>query len=430
MSIIAGVNESLSNLVFELDANNIKSISPNRFYAYGNTGPGSISDNNVTFLVQGTGTFRRLGYGQTFGDYTILHSDIVYKYDLGVNGCHYHGNTIYVPQGSYVSYKFDYYVSPDAQDYGVSTNNLYLANAENGGAGIGTEIYAPNTNKGVWQTSSGTFGPATTSGNINFYLYPGGCSSVVSGYIRRLANSGYILYKNPQVEIVSSSTSTVSPTFTYNKTTLSFKDVYTSGIDATPYGTIPYEIDSVPCFNFAQVTSSIGSGSVSPGANMGFTLSSNPVPTNGNFTISTWIKNPNAAGQLGFFSNAGSSDGYRFGPSNTSLYYLIGSASGTYKESFISYLSTLSSSLWYNVVGVFDKTNNLVSCYVNGVFQASDSIPSLTGSPFSSIAPGIIRSGCCSLYTGKLANISIYDAALSATAIKANFDANRSRYGV
>jgi hypothetical protein len=81
-------------------------------------------------------------------------------------------------------------------------------------------------------------------------------------------------------------------------------------------------------------------------------------------------------------------------------------------------------------VGVFDKTNNLISCYVNGVFQGSDSIPNLTGLPFSPIAPGIVRSGCCSLYTGKLANLSVYNTALSASTIKANFEANRSRYGI
>lgn len=428
MSIHEGPKETNSNLVFELDANNVKSMSPNRFYAYGTVGEGRSADNNVTFSIQGTGTFQRLGYNQTFGGYTIKESDVVYRYILGGSGCHYHGNTIYVPQGAYVAFKYDYYVSEDAENYGIGDNISYLSNAENITAGIGTESYAPNLNKGVWQTVSNTFGPASVSGTINFYLYPGACSP--DARIRRLASSGYVLYKNPQVEIVYSSTATVSSTFTYNTFTSTFKNIASSGYDGNVYGVAPYEIDTVPCFNFAQVTSSIGSGNVAPGASLGFTFSSNPVPTNGNFTISTWIKNPNAAAQIGFFANAGGSDGYRFGPSNTSLYYLIGSSTGTYKENYISYLSTLSSSLWYNVVGVFDKTNNLVSCYVNGVFQASDSIPSLSGLPFSSLTPGLVRSGCCSLYTGKMANLSIYDTALSAATIKANFEANRSRYGI
>lgn len=429
MSIIGGPNENIGSLVLELDANNIKSISPNRFYAYGSVGKGSASDNNVTFSVQGSGTFQRLGYEQIFGDYTIKESDVVYKYNLGASGCHYHGNTIYVPQGAYVAYKYDYFISSNAEAYGSEENNTFLSNAENNGAGIGMSNYAANLNKGVWQTVSGNFGPASASGNINFYLYPGACT--VDSRIARLARSGFILYKNPQVEIVYSSTATVSSTFTYNNLTSTFKNVLSDSQNANVYGTIPYEIDTVPCFNFAQVTSSIGSGNVSPGASTGFTFQSNPVPVNGNFTISTWIKNPNAsAGQIGLFSNAGSADGYRFGLSSTSLYYLIGSTSGTYKEGYISYLSTLSSSLWHNVVGVFDKTNSLVSCYVNGVLQGTDSLPDLNGKPFSSFAPGIVRSGCCGLYTGKLANLSVYNTSLSDSTIMANFQANRSRYGV
>jgi len=57
----------------------------------GTSGFGAAADNNVTYPVNGTGTFVRLGYGQTFGGYTIQPSDVVYRYDLGSNGCHYHG---------------------------------------------------------------------------------------------------------------------------------------------------------------------------------------------------------------------------------------------------------------------------------------------------------------------------------------------------
>ena len=427
MSTHEGIKEDISSLVFEVDAANIKSNSPNRFFAYGNSGYGSSADNDVTFLINGSGIFKRLGYGQIFGDYTITQSDVVYKYNLGLSGCHYHGNTVYIPQGAYIAYKYDYYISPDAQYYGESGNNFYLSNAENNGAGVGTETYASNSVKGTWQTVSGNFGPATTSGNVNFYLYPGACSP--DARIARLASSGYILYKNPQVEVVYSSTATVSTSFTYNHASYALKDTSNSGVNATMFGTAPYEVDIVPCFNFATVTSSYGSGNLAIGALMGFTLSSNPVPVNGNFTISVWIKNPNSSGQVGLFANAGGSDGYRFGVADTSMYYLIGSSSGVYKESYISY-PTLSSSIWNNIVAVYDKTNKLISCYVNGIFTGSDSIPDLTNLPFTPIAPGIVRSGCCSLFTGKLSNLSVYNTALPATTILSNFQANRSRYAV
>jgi hypothetical protein len=161
----------------------------NVFKHYGTTGQGSAADNNVNFEVNGDGIFIRLGYGQTFGGYTIQPNDVVYKYNLGGYGCHYHGNDVFVPSGTYVTFTFDYYISPGAGGY-PETN--YLANMETG-TGAGTGIASPNNLTGVWQTISVTTGPTTSGGNLRPLLYPGACGG-------RLASSGYILFKNPQVE--------------------------------------------------------------------------------------------------------------------------------------------------------------------------------------------------------------------------------------
>lgn len=421
MSVHEGTKENVSNLVFEIDAANIKSNSPNRFFAYGNSGPGPSADNDVSFLINGSGIFKRLGYGQLFGDYTITPSDVVYQYNLGLSGCHYHGNTIYVPLGAYVAFKYDYYISVDAKDYGVGENNTFLSNAENGGAGIGTQSYALNLNKGVWQTISGTFGPATASGNINFYLYPGACTG--NDKVARIASSGYILYKNPQVEVVYSGAATVNSNFSYNHVSSALKDTTDSGVNATMYGTAPYEIDVSPCFNFATNT-----GPNAFNSSMGFLINTNPVPRSGSFTISSWIKNPNNVGQSGLFS-AGGSDGFRFGVNPSHAYYLIGGATGTYKENSINFLSSLSPTAWYNVVVVYDRDTPLISLYLNGVFQGSDPIPS-PQTTMSVWSAGIVRNTCCSIFTGKLSNLSVYNTALSAQDILSNFQANRSRYAV
>jgi hypothetical protein len=167
----------------------------NVFKHYGTSGPGSASDNAVNFEVNGNGTFIRLGYGQTFGGYTIQPNDVVYKYNLGDYGCHYHGNDVYVPSGTYVTFTFDYYISPGAGGY-PETN--YLANMETG-TGASAAIASPNSLTGVWQTISVTAGPTTSAGNLRPLLYPGACGG-------RLASSGYILFKNPQVEYKSHKT--------------------------------------------------------------------------------------------------------------------------------------------------------------------------------------------------------------------------------
>jgi hypothetical protein len=163
----------------------------NIFKHYGTTGQGSAANNAVNFDVQGTTGFIRLGYGQTFGGYTIQPNDVVYRYDLGGYGCHYHGNDVSIPSGRSVTFTFDFYVSPGAASYPITN---FLANIETG-TGTGMSVGAPNNLTGVWQTISVTTGPSTSSGNIRMLLYPGACGGALAG-------DGYVLYKNPQVELL------------------------------------------------------------------------------------------------------------------------------------------------------------------------------------------------------------------------------------
>jgi hypothetical protein len=163
----------------------------NIFRHYGTTGQGSAADNAVNFEIQGTTGFIRLGYGQTFGGYTIQPNDVVYRYDLGGYGCHYHGNDVSIPSGRSVTFTFDFYVSPGAGSYPITN---FLANIETG-TGAGMSVGAPNSLTGVWQTVSVTTGPTTSAGNIRMLLYPGACGGA-------LASNGYVLYKNPQVELL------------------------------------------------------------------------------------------------------------------------------------------------------------------------------------------------------------------------------------
>jgi hypothetical protein len=173
----------------------------NYFLAQGTAGPGSASDNNVTFPINGTGTFVRLGYGQTFGGYTIQPGDVVYKYDLGSNGCHYHGMVASIPTSTYATFTFDYYVSPS-----TTIESTFLANFENyGGNALGGSVSAPNSLTGVWQTVTFTSGPTGGTGTQAMFLYPGGCGP-------RFGNTGYILYKNAQVEWNQHSTPFVNGT--------------------------------------------------------------------------------------------------------------------------------------------------------------------------------------------------------------------------
>jgi hypothetical protein len=204
MSVAQGYEKIPTNgLVFMYDVADSTSYkgepTTNVFTPLGFAGPGSGNDNNVSFDVNGTGTFIRLGFGQTFGNYTIQPNDVVYKYNLGGYGCHYHGNDVAISNGKYATFSFDYYISPDTVNLGVE--NSLLANFEQA---LGASITLPNTNLGVWQSVSLTSGP-TSGGNLRSLLYPGGCGP-------RLASSGYILFKNPQVEFLPHKTQFVQTT--------------------------------------------------------------------------------------------------------------------------------------------------------------------------------------------------------------------------
>lgn len=173
----------------------------NWFKSYGTSGAGAAADNNVTFAINGNGIFVRLGYGQTFGDYTIKESDVVYKYTLGTLGCHYHGNTVNIKQGEYAVFTCDYYISTDAVDPGTNGNAGFILVAENyggnaPGGGYGTNV--PDLTKGVWRTTTLFLGPAGAGGGtLAAFLYPGGCGN------GRFATSGYLLMKNPTLTINS-----------------------------------------------------------------------------------------------------------------------------------------------------------------------------------------------------------------------------------
>ena len=218
-----------------------------------------------------------------------------------------------------------------------------------------------------------------------------------------------------------------------NNGTTTWYDISPSKINGTMYGTVPTSTDGRGCFDFATVT-----GASSGAASLGFTFASNMIPTTGSFTFSTWIKNPPTnAGQCGLFSNAGGADGYRFGIGRDACYVLnSGSGAVGYSEPQLGFTSTLTTTDWYNVVMIFDRagTNSGGTAqwqlYSNGVLQTTTNMAANANTAFTNAAPGLVRSACCGLYTGKIATFSAYGRALSAVEIQQNFNALRGRFGL
>jgi hypothetical protein len=136
-------------------------------------------------------TFTRVRTG-TFGGYDIQPTDYVWRFDFTTAvTCPYHGNDTTVSTGVRYTFSFDYYVSPDAPAGGYGSRNLQLANFE---IAISGNVTDPTPSVvGVWKRA--VFSGTTSSTNLRALLYPGGCN-VTGG----MSSSGFILFKNPQVE--------------------------------------------------------------------------------------------------------------------------------------------------------------------------------------------------------------------------------------
>ena len=204
----------------------------------------------------------------------------------------------------------------------------------------------------------------------------------------------------------------------------SWYDLSGRGYTATMYGSLPFSNDNGGCFDFATVT-----GASSDVASLGFTFAVNMVPTTGNFTLNFWVKNPPTnVGQSGIFSNSCCGDGYRFGIGKDAIYWLVGP---TYSENSISFSSTLNSTSWYYVTAIFARgeATPQIRIHLNSVYQGVSNFPA-SQTTSTTVAPGIVRSPCCTpLFTGKLAQCTIYSKSLSSTEIIQNYNATKSRFG-
>jgi len=158
-----------------------------------------------------------------------------------------------------------------------------------------------------------------------------------------------------------------------------------------------------------------------------------PISGTKSFSFEAWVKLNSSLGQTSIINNAGSCPGYRWGVDGSNMYWLIGPGSGCsgYSEGGVG--GGISTGVWLQLVGVFDKQNELGSgskfySYVNGSVTGNVSI-----SPNSDMyngAPNIANGPCCQSLNGDIAIIRIYNKALTSSEISTNWNAQKSRFGL
>jgi hypothetical protein len=364
---------------------------------------------NVSFPINGTGIFQRI-YSGVYGGYTIKPTDVVYKYVLGLapTGCHYHGNTISILAGQSATWGFDFYIDPTTTGYPVTN---YLCNFESS-IGIGGSTSDPTpSNVGVWKRSTVTSSPASSSGTFNAYLYPGACGT-------QLATGGFILYKNPQVEINTFATPFVNG---IRSNTQAIVDL--TGNNTITANSLTYASDNTFSLDYASSSHII-------------------VPLSTGFnkvegTINMWVYPTRYNGGNGYFVNredsvANAVDWLWIGPYSDTFYFRIGNGVDCCSNdlSFSSVATVIPLNTWTNMCFTW-KANSTSAIYKNGAVIASRSIGAIpTTNPASNGTIGLGHNNADNYFHGKMPTTQIYNRQLSTTEVKQNFNALRGRYGI
>jgi hypothetical protein len=165
----------------------------------------------------------------------------------------------------------------------------------------------------------------------------------------------------------------------------------------------------------------------------GFILNTNPglSASSTSFTFEAWFYQVTADNsQIVILSNAGSCDGYRWGPNGGTTYWLFGDSTCTqFNEGSVNNSSTVVGR-WVQMVGIFDRANTLGGGrkFYNYVNSSLESSVTIFNPVMSTNTPGL--TACCGAFDGYLSIVRVYNRALTQTEITQNWNAQKSYFGL
>ena len=136
----------------------------------------------------------------------------------------------------------------------------------------------------------------------------------------------------------------------------------------------------------------------------------------GGFTISAWMNTLNTSRGTIFRNSWDASGYYELRPLNDKLEFGVASA-GDFGTLSTAYSGTIQAGEWYHVVGVTDRTN--VKIYVNGALK--DTVLDKTSGTIGGGVGGIGGGAGAYLLNGKIDEVRIYNAALTASAVRGQY---------
>lgn len=157
-------------------------------------------------------------------------------------------------------------------------------------------------------------------------------------------------------------------------------------------------------------------------------------PGTGSWTIEAWFKptqfTANSKTVLGKFDNGGLSSIISYALRQGNGFIRADFSNGT--TAFTSDNYTLSLNNWVQMVYVWDKTNNTLYTYSNGVLKQSKAI-TITGglrNSATNLFLGSYNGGEYDQYfTGQIGTVRLYKKALNTTEVQNNYNSNKALYG-
>jgi hypothetical protein len=397
-----------NGLIACLDAGNNRSYSTNRFQSLGT---GLITE-NVTFAINGTGTFQRVASGTIIGGYTVRPNDVVYSYVLGVNGCHYHGNSAPIPSGVYATFSVDYLITGATNIATSYPNNVVLVYENYGGSALAGSTSLANNYQNIWQRLTLTSGPTAGVGTQAMFLYPGYCAP------GKLADSGTIYFRNPRVEWTNVDNG--NGTFSSTSNIGIWYDLSGNGYNGT--------LTNGPTSNVSNKGNILFDGTDDY---VSITANSNTRLQNNYQTLSFFVYitslGPNACAFL--YTVGGNANGVSIGWLTDSVRFFIsnGASNLNYPVSMTNALNT-----WMNITCTINNVNRTMTAYKNGSLVGTSSQWSAFTPPSSAVTIGnnSMTGNTGDFIKGRIANVQVYNRSLTATEISQNYESDKTRFGL
>jgi hypothetical protein len=319
--------------------------------------------------------------------------------------------------------------TPNFIKYSTTPDNISI---KSGNYAIGV---ASGTTYGPTSTTSYWSGISPPSGGYTIYenkaangpsIRVPSSSAVLIDYANRLysgssitTEEGALIYFNGLNDVIC--------------TNINYEEIVTSGLtllldagftpsypkSGTAWTDLSFGGNNATLFNGPTFNSSDGGSIVFDGTN-DFCTAGTGLAITGNLTVAAWVR-PTSFANLGNIVSKSSNLGYRMRFQSDGTFWMYANANT------ITSPSTYSINNWFHTVGVFSSTG--LRMYINGSLVQSNGTafsPSYNAGSF--IVGGF--SSTQELFQGRIANVSVYNRALSATEVLQNFNAQKARFGL